>query len=55
MDTVESQALLSYQRHTLDDLICELERELGLKRLAARIFAPLIRRQMVKLSPYYDS
>ena len=55
VDTVESQALLSYQRHTLDDLLCELERELGLKRLAARIFAPIIRRQMVKLSPYCNS
>ncbi len=55
MDTVESQVLLAYQRHTLDDLICELERELGFKRLAARIFAPLVRRRMLKLSPYYDS
>ncbi len=53
VDTKESQALLSYQRHTLDDLVEALEKELGLKRLAARIFAPLIRRQILKLSPYY--
>ncbi len=55
VDTAESQALLSYQRHTLHDLLGELERELGLKRWGARIFAPLIRRQMLKLSPYYEA
>jgi nucleoside-diphosphate-sugar epimerase len=55
VDTRESQALLSYQRHTLDDLLNELKRELGLTRLAARILAPLLRRQILKLSPYYNS
>jgi nucleoside-diphosphate-sugar epimerase len=55
VDTRESQALLSYQRHTLDDLLEELKKELGVKRMAARLLAPLLRRRMLQLSPYYDS
>ncbi len=53
LDTEESEALLHYQRHTLDDSLNKFRRDLGLKRHLAKLFSPLIRRQILRQSPYY--
>ena len=55
LDTTESQALLDYQRHDLDDLIADMARSVGWRRAPARVFAPVIRRALVRQSPYHRS
>ncbi len=56
LDSEASEQLLHYQRHTFDQIMTELEqftRPAGLLRLAMPIIAPLARRQILKMSPYY--
>ncbi len=53
MDTKEAQELLHFQNHTYDDFLNELKRALGFGRFFVRLMAPLIRRRLLKLSPYY--
>lgn len=53
LDTTESQALLQYQRHTLDGYLRDLVRALGARRHLARVFRPWIRRAMLRHSPYW--
>jgi UDP-glucose 4-epimerase len=53
LDTAESQELLCYQRHTFDDITAAVARNSGWKRHAARVFAPLVRQGLLRLSPYY--
>lgn len=52
VDTAESQALLKFQRYTLDDYLKEMRALVGWKRPLAVLFSPLVRRWMVSMSPY---
>lgn len=53
IDTEESQRLLQFQRHTLDDYIVEFSAKLGFRRFLARVFRPLVRQVLLARSPYY--
>ncbi|MFN2224650.1 MAG: NAD-dependent epimerase/dehydratase family protein [Anaerolineae bacterium] len=53
LDTAESQRLLAYQRHTLDDYVQDMRAELGHRRHLVRAFRPLVRYLLLKQSPYY--
>jgi len=53
MDTAPGEALLHYQRHTLDDYIQDMLVLLGPRRLALRLFRPLVRASLLRRSPYY--
>lgn len=53
LDTAESQHLLAYQRHTLDDYVRDMQRRLGARRHLVRAFRPLVRYLLLKQSPYY--
>jgi len=55
IDSVESQRLLQYQRHTLDDYVLDLRAQLGCKRVGIRLFRPLIRTLLLKQSAYYHA
>jgi nucleoside-diphosphate-sugar epimerase len=52
LDTVESEALLHYQRHTFDDIAQALAQSLGWRRRAASMARPLVRAMLLRLSPY---
>jgi N-methylhydantoinase B/oxoprolinase/acetone carboxylase alpha subunit len=53
VDTVESEALLRYQRHTFDDIAAAIAASLGWRRRLVPLVEPFARRAMLKLSPYY--
>jgi len=53
MTTEESQRLLHYQRHTLDDYFEEVKQRVRFKRCFMRAFRPLIRIWLLRQSPYY--
>ncbi len=53
MDTAPGEALLHYQRHTLDDYIRDMLALLGPRRRAIRLFRPLVRASLLRKSPYY--
>ncbi len=53
LDTEESQRLLRYQRHSFDDIRHEIADLLGWRRFIMPLVRPLVRRQMLALSPYY--
>jgi UDP-glucose 4-epimerase len=53
LDTTESQQVLRFQRHTLDDYVDDVRAALGPKRLAVIALRPLIRRHLLRLSPNY--
>jgi len=55
LDTDESQRLLNYQRHSFEDYVSEMPSALGYRYVMSRAFRPLIRRYVLKLSPYYRS
>jgi len=55
MDTEESQRLLKFQNHTFDHYIDDLKRSLGWRRFFTRMLGPIIRRWIVKHSPYYKT
>jgi len=52
VDTAESQRLLQYQRHTLDDYVQDMQARLGFKRQLVRVFRPLVRYWLLKHSPH---
>ncbi|GHO78919.1 3-beta hydroxysteroid dehydrogenase [Ktedonobacter sp. SOSP1-85] len=55
LDTEESQALLQYQRHTFDEImrdVAEATRPKGAVALILPLLRPLVRRQMLKMSPH---
>ncbi|HSW13114.1 MAG TPA: NAD(P)-dependent oxidoreductase [Solimonas sp.] len=52
LDTRESQALLQFQRHSLDDYYAGLRRSLGWKRWLFRAVAPLANRHIHRQSRY---
>jgi nucleoside-diphosphate-sugar epimerase len=53
VDTVDSQRLLDYQRRDLGDYLADMRRVLGPRRRAVRLFRPLVRRWLMRRSPYY--
>jgi len=55
LDTTESQRLLAYQRHTLDDYVRDMRRRLGGRRLLVRACRPLVRYLLLKQSPHYQA
>lgn len=53
LDTAESQAVLKFQRYTLDDYIVELKKAMGVGRWFVQAFRPLAQRWLLSKSPYY--
>ncbi len=53
LDTSESQALLDYQRWTFQENLEDLARKAGIRRTLARALSPLIRRVILRRSPFY--
>ncbi len=53
LDTTESQALLQFQRRDLEDYIKDVRGLMGYRRHLARLFRPVIRRRLLRESPYY--
>jgi nucleoside-diphosphate-sugar epimerase len=53
VDTVDSEALLHYQRHTFDDITRAIANSLGWKRRLVSAASPLARAAILRLSPYY--
>lgn len=51
LDTDESQHLLQFQRHSLDDILDELRRSLGPMRHLLKAFAPLLGWVLARRSP----
>jgi nucleoside-diphosphate-sugar epimerase len=52
LDTEESQRLLQYQHHTLDDYVADMKKLLGFRRRLVRVFLPLARSWLLRQSPY---
>ena len=52
LDTDYSQRLLQYQRHSFDDIVREIAAGLTWQRLAVSLLRPIVRRRLLKLSPY---
>ena len=53
LDTADSQRLLRYQRHTLDDCVRDMQLALAYRRPLIRVFSPIVRSLLLKQSPYY--
>jgi nucleoside-diphosphate-sugar epimerase len=54
IDTAESQEILAYQRHTMDDYVRELRRAMGARDYLIAAIFPLVRGRVLKVSPYHD-
>lgn len=54
VDSREGEALLHYQRRTLDDFLADVRRTLGWRRHAARLLRPLVRWWLLRYSPVYE-
>jgi hypothetical protein len=52
LDTAESQATLAYQRHTLEDYLQDVRRQLGWRRYLVRAIQPVLRAWLLRQSPY---
>jgi nucleoside-diphosphate-sugar epimerase len=58
LDSTESQELLQYQRHSFDEIIDEMAKNADpgpIVRLLMPLLRPLVRRSILKLSPYYHA
>ncbi len=55
LDTTESQRLLQYQRHTLEDYVQDMKALMGPKRHLVRAFRPLVRHLLLKQSVHYNA
>jgi UDP-glucose 4-epimerase len=53
IDTAESQALLHYQHHTLDDYVLDMQAQLGYRRSLIVAFRPVVRYLLLKQSVHY--
>lgn len=53
LDTEESQKLLNYQYHTLDDYLEEVKKKIKYFRVFVFFLRPLIRKYLIRKSPYY--
>ena len=54
LETEESQNLLNYQKHTLEDYLREIRKNLVFTRIVIRLFRYFIRKILIKRSPYYE-
>lgn len=54
MDTSESEAILHYQRRTIDDYVEDVKRALGYKIFFIKLFRPTVRYILLRRSPYYN-
>lgn len=54
VDTRESQSLLHYQQRDLGDYVQEMCALLGFRRHLIRLFRPIVRRWLLKKSPYFS-
>jgi hypothetical protein len=52
VDTSESQRVLSYQNHTLEQYYRDI-RVTGAKRLMMKVLGPMIKKKILEPSPYY--
>ena len=52
LDTAESQQLLAFQRHGMDDIFSDLQAKVGLKRWLLKIVAPLVNLILERRSPH---
>lgn len=55
LDTEESQRLLGYQQRTLADYVRDMRAMLGYKLRFIRMFRPLVRRWLLRQSPYLSA
>jgi len=53
LDTGESQRLLQYQRHSLEDIRRQIDALLGWRKAVLPLARPLVRRSILAKSPYY--
>lgn len=53
LDTTESQRLLAYQRSSFDDIMRDLTRIVGPRRLLTTVVRPLARWWILRMSPFY--
>jgi nucleoside-diphosphate-sugar epimerase len=53
LDSEYAQQLLQYQRHAADEVIQDIAREVGWKRYLAGLSRPIVRRRILKMSPYW--
>ncbi len=53
LDTTESQQLLQYQRHTYEDWVEDVKKEMGVLRHLARATKPIARWVVLRGSPHY--
>jgi len=53
IDSSEAQALLRYQRRSFDDIVEDVAACLGWKRRLVPVAAPVVRRAILELSPYW--
>ncbi len=51
LDTTDSQRVLNYQQHTLDDYLADLRARLGPLRGLVRVFRPFVRTWLLRKSP----
>ncbi len=54
LDTTESQRLLKYQRYSFADIVYEVTRAVGLRRYFLAALRPLLRRRLMRMSPYWN-
>ncbi|TXT64509.1 MAG: CDP-paratose 2-epimerase [Promethearchaeota archaeon] len=52
IDTTESQNMLNYQNETFDEYIARMKKKFRWQRLGIKIISPLVKRTLVKKSPY---
>jgi UDP-glucose 4-epimerase len=53
LDTEESQGLLAYQRHSLEDIIRDTMKRVGARRMVMPLVRPFVRASVLGLSPYW--
>ena len=54
VDSEYSQRLLQYQRHDAHEIIQDIAREVGWKRHLTGLVGPIVRRNILKLSPHWQ-
>ena len=52
LDTTESQKLLAFQRHSMDDILSEMRARLGFRRWLLKMLAPLVNPILERRSPH---
>ncbi|MHA1220350.1 MAG: NAD-dependent epimerase/dehydratase family protein, partial [Candidatus Heimdallarchaeota archaeon] len=55
MDTIESQELLQFQKHSFDDYLADIEHHYRFAKPLAKFFRPAVRKWLLNQSPYYKA